>query len=245
MLKRIFFTITVLFVLHPVYAQVNHDIMLGFLQIKDQHNLGMVFNGIHVMYRYGALWKIGNHEIAYQPKLGLGAVFTHGMSGFQALTIAPVNATWTISIYEQNGRSIRAGTNLAADYSYQLYPFLHNGHLFWATETGISGVVQYSRKWESRHVAVCLKNSLFGFTSHTQKHDPHFFSLQAKDWVAKAHEKMKFGSYDTYNHTTISFEYVPDIAQKHSFLYEFDYFGSFYGMKFFRINHNLIWRIAR
>ena len=236
-IKTIFF----IFLLNTLNAQVkhSHDILHGFLQIKDQHNLGMVFSGVQTEYRYGAQWKINNHEILYQPRLGFGFVFNRGMLGFQLPKIVPVNTTWTRQFYEKNGHTLKAGTNFVADYSFHGYPFLQGGHLFWSTEIGVSGIVQYIRK----RFAIYVQNSLFGLTSHTQDFHPYFFSIKVGDWVAKAHENMKFGSYNTYNSTTVSFEFVPNISKKRSFLYEFDYFGSFYGMKFFRISHNLIWRI--
>jgi hypothetical protein len=246
---KIFFTLGILFLiiipLNPLYGQVkqSHEIVLGNLQLKDQHNLGMVFNGIQLEYRYGLLWKINKHEILYQPKVGFGFVFSRGMAALQLPKIAPINVTWTIRFYEQNRHTIKGGANLITDYSYQWYPYLHGGRLFWMSEIGISPVIRYNYQWKSKSIGVYVQNSLFGFTSHTQKYDPYWQPIM-KNWIVEPHKNMRFGSYNTYNHTTISFEFVPNIEKKHSILYEFDYFGSFYGMKFSLINHNLIWRIA-
>jgi hypothetical protein len=54
-------------IISPLHGQVkqSHDVVLGFLQLKDEFNLGMVFNGAQMEYRYGLQWKINNHEITY------------------------------------------------------------------------------------------------------------------------------------------------------------------------------------
>jgi hypothetical protein len=230
----------------PLNAQIkhSHEVVFGNLQIKEQRNSGMVFNGIQLEYRYGVLWKINKHEMLYQPKLGLGIGFNRGMIGLQLPKIAPINVTWLARCYEQNGHTIKAGANLITDYSYQLYPDLHIGSLFFASEIGISPVFRYNYQWSKRRFGIYLQNSLFGFTSHTQEYDSYWFSLKAREWFVEPHKNLKFGSFDKYNHTTVSFEFVPNIEKKHSILYELDYFGSYYGMKFSRLNHNLIWRIA-
>jgi hypothetical protein len=164
--------------------------------------------------------------------------------GLQLPKIAPINLTWTMRCYEKNGHTIKVGANLITDYNYQLYPDLQMGYLFYASEIGISPVFRYNYQWNNRRIGVYLQNSLFGFASHTQKYDSYWFSLKAREWFVEPHKNLKFGSCDKYNHTTISFHFVPNIDKKHSILYEFDYFGTYYGMKFSRLNHNLIWRIG-
>jgi hypothetical protein len=204
----------------------------------------MVFTGAQVEYRYGLLWKINGHEMLYQPELGFGAVSKRGML-LAHVNIAPVNVTWTMPFYRRDGHSIRGGANFMMDYSYQLYSELHDGPVFWNTEIGLSPVIQYSYQRDKRRINAGLQNSLLGFTSRRQGiDDPYKFLFTWKDFVVYPHQDMKFGSLNTYNHTKLSMEFTPDISRKHSFRYEFDYFGSFYGYRFERIYHNLIWRIS-
>jgi len=230
---------------HPLYSQIthSHSIVLGFLQLKDQSNLGMVFDGGQLEYRYGLQWKINEHEIIYQPKLGAGVGFNHELEAAQ-IHIAPVNATWTMPFYEQNGHTIRGGTNFATDYNYQVYIDFHSTNLFWTNEIGFSPIIRYSYQWDSKRINANLQNSLFGFTSHCQGYDSHFRSTYPRDFFVKPHEELRFGSFNDYNHTTVSLEFVPNISKIHSFVYEFDYLGFFNGMQFHRINHNLLWRMS-
>jgi hypothetical protein len=88
-------------------------------------------------------WEANDHEILYQPKLGFGVGFNHGLTAAQ-IHITPVNVTWTMLFYEQNGHTIRGGTNFVADYNYQAYINFHSTNLFWTNEIGFSPVIRYS-----------------------------------------------------------------------------------------------------
>ena len=235
---------------NPLYSQVKqtHDVVVGFLQLKDGLNLGMVFNGFQLEYRYGIEWKINSHKIYYQPRFGAGYVFKRGvmeqvMDDVQ-IHIAPVNVTWTTLVYEKNRHTIRGGLNFITDYNYQFYDDLHDSPLFWTAEIGFSPVIQYNYQWKNKRIGIRLQNSLVGFTSHFQEYDPYFWTFTWQDFFVKPHENLKFGSFNNYNHTNISLEFVPNTSKKHSFMYEFDYLGFYYGNKFSRMSHNLIWRLS-
>ncbi len=126
---RLFFTVGILFSImishNPLYAKAklskakqSHEIVLGSLQLKERFNLGMVFSGVQLEYRYGLQWEFDKHNIRYQPKLGAGVAFNRGMLGVQ-IHFAPVNVAWTLPLYEKNGHTIKAGTNLMTDYNYR------------------------------------------------------------------------------------------------------------------------------
>ena len=237
-------------IISPLHCQLRqtHDMVVGFLQLKDGLNLGMVFDGFQLEYRYGVLWKMKKHEIYYQPRFGAGYVFQKGvlkqvMDDVQ-LHIAPINVTWTMSFYNKNRHVINGGVNFITDYNYQDYNDLHDALLFWNTEIGFSPVIRYGYQWNDKRISIGLQNSLFGFTSHFQGYDPYFWQKTWKDVFVKPHKDLRFGSFNNYNHTNISLEFVPNTVKKHSILYEFDYLGLYYGNKLGRISHNLIWRIS-
>jgi hypothetical protein len=243
--KHIFVILWFTIITSTNYAQVkqSHEIVLGFLQLKDGLNLGMVFNGAQLEYRYGVQWDIKNHEVRYQPRLGAGVGFNREMMNAQ-IHIAPVNVNWTMPVYEQNVHILKVGANFITDYNYQSYYLLHDAPLFWTTEIGFSPAIQYNFQRNNKRINICLQNSLIGFTSHRQGYDPYFWMFTAKDFLVKPHTDLKFGSFNNYNHTIVSFEFFPNTSKKHLFGYEFDYLGFYYGNKFQRINQNLIWKIA-
>jgi len=244
-LKSVIILFWLLIVLNPIYGQAkqSHTIAPGFLQLKEQSNLGMVFSGGQLEYRYGLMWLIQEHEITYQPKLGFGVGFNRGMFGVQ-LKFAPVNVSWTMPFYNQNGHTIKSGANFATDYSWQIYQPLQSGHLFWASEIGVSPIIKYNYQWDDKRFGISIQNSLFGFTSHKQEFDPYWISWEFREFVVTPHENMKFGSFNNYNHTNLSMEFIPNINKRHAFVYEFDYFSLFYGVQFKRLNHNLMWRMT-
>jgi hypothetical protein len=211
--------------------------------MKDEFNVGKVFDGIQLEYRYGILWKIGESELLYQPKIALGAAFNRGITGYQ-IGFVPANVSWVMPFYNEKGHTFKAGANFAANYNYQMYPDLQGGHLFWMSEIGLSPRLEYNYEWNKKRIGVYMQNSLLGFVSHTQNNEPYFYSFKASDFFIRPHEDMKFGSFNNYNHTNISLEFTPEITKTHSFLFEFDYIGSFYGLQFERLNYNLVWRMS-
>ncbi|AEF80968.1 hypothetical protein [Leadbettera azotonutricia] len=237
--------VLMMIILNPVYGQIkqSHTIVISFLQMKEQFNLGMVFNGAQLEYLYGITWKIGDSEVQYQPKLSFGAGFNRGMIGYQ-IKISPINASWTMPVLNENGHTLKAGAHYTMDYGYQMYPDLHGGHLFWASEIGFSPIIQYSYQWNQTRIGFSAQNSLLGFVSHTQKNDPYFYSFKASDFFIHPHKDMQFGSFNKYNHTIIAVEYVPNVSKIHSFSYEFDYFETNYGIKYEDLNHSLLWKMS-
>jgi hypothetical protein len=127
----------------PLYSQTkqSHSIILSFLQVKEESNIGMVFNGIQLQYIYGIAWKIGDSELTYQPGLTFGIAWSHEMTGYK-IGISPVNISYEISIFQNTEHTLKAGANLAGNYYYQMYPDLHGGHLFWASEIGLSPILK-------------------------------------------------------------------------------------------------------
>ncbi|MCL2128990.1 MAG: hypothetical protein FWH35_01380 [Treponema sp.] len=256
-LKCTFLLFWLSIVINPIHSQVkqSHSIVLGFLQLKEEANLGMVFNGIHLEYRYGLTWTIHDHEITYQPKIGAGIALkrepggpstpdTHEIMKAIKFHIAPINVSWTMPFFEKNGHSIRGGANFIMHYNYQKYDDIHDGPLFWNAEIGFSPIINYGYQWNNKRIKLGLQNSLFGFTSHRQGYDPYIWLPTWKDYILDPHKNLKFGSFNEYNHTNVSLEFVPNIFKIHSIVYEFDYLGYFKGIKFQQINHNFIWRMS-
>jgi hypothetical protein len=138
---------------------------------------------------------------------------------------------------------LKTGVNFAGNYNYQMYPDLHGGHLFWASEIGLSPTLNYQYQFNNSRLVCSFQNSLLGLVSHTEKNEPYFYSFKASDFFIHPHENMKFGSFNNYDHTKLSIEFIPHIDKIHSFLYEFDYLGIWYNTKFEQLKHNLIWRM--
>ncbi len=64
-------------------------------------------------------------------------------------------------------------------------------------------------QWNNKGINLTLQNSLLGFTSHRQGYDPYFWCFTWRDFVVNPNKNMKFGSFNNYNHTTVSLEFIP------------------------------------
>jgi len=227
----------------PLLSQNKNEINLsaGFIQIKDDFNQGMVFNGTQINFQYRHLWDLSVVELTYNPKIALGIAFNRGMIAVN-INFVPVDISCLKTIYESNRHSVKAGLNFATNYSYQSYPDLQNAHLFWFGEIGFSPEIQYKYQWDGRGVKISLQNSVLGFVSRNTSNDPYFYSLKFSDFIVRPHKHMKFGSFDKYNHTKFRIEYLPDVSKTNSFGFCLEYIEAYFNIHFQSLNYSLQWR---
>jgi hypothetical protein len=216
LLKRFLFCFSLLIVCN-ISAQEKNSIFLnaGFLQLKDDFNQGMVFNGPQINIQYQRHWDFSTLELSYKPKIALGVPFSRGMMAVN-INLVPINVSCLKTIFEIDKHRVKAGLNFATNYNYQSYPYLQNPHLFWFGKIGLSPCFEYQYKWNTSSIKMSLQNSILGFVSHTTRNDPYFYSFKFTDFLIRPHENMKFGSFDKYDHTCLEIEYTPNIAKPHS-----------------------------
>ncbi|MDR2084620.1 MAG: hypothetical protein LBP67_06470 [Bacteroidales bacterium] len=237
--------IVLLFVSIKGLAQNGNEFSIasGFLQLKEEFNQGMVFDGVQFDFQYKKSWSFSKFEISYQPEVAIGVSFDRKMTAVN-FDLSPVNVTFVATVFERNAHELKVGGNFATNYNYQAYPDLHSGHLFWFTEIGLSPQIEYSYKWKNQLVNVLFTNSLLGFVSRPEKNDPYFYSLKFVDFIKFAHQDLKFGSFDKYNHTQISITYIPNISGKHSFALGADYEDVYFGVRFQKLIYYLRWKFS-
>jgi len=228
---------------YEAFPQSKNKIALstGFLQIKDDFNQGMVFDGAQINFQYQHSWKFSSVELLYKPKVALGIPFDKGIMAVN-INFVPVDVSCLKPAYNSELHLIKIGLNFATNYSYQSYPDLHAGRLFWFGEIGFSPVVEYQHRWSESVIGINLQNSLFGFVSRPKDYNPYFYSLKFADFFTNPHEDMRFGSFDKYNHTNLQIEYVPNRSEANSFAFGMEYIGAYYGMRFQSLNYYLQWK---
>ena len=246
MIKKILFISAVIFhtlLSNEVYSQSRNRIAIstGFLQIKDDFNQGMVFGGAMINSQYQRSWNFSSIELQYKPKITLGAPLDKGIVAIH-INFAPVDISCLRSVYNTEQHLVKAGLNFATNYSYQLYPDLHAGRMFWFGEIGFSPVIQYTYQWSKSIIGINLQNSLFGFVSRPTDYNPYFYSLKFTDFFTNPHKNMQFGSFDNYNHTNLQIEYIPNTLKANSFAFGIEYISAHYGTHFQTLNYYLQWR---
>ncbi len=214
---------------------------VGFLQLKDELNQGMVYHGPQIGFHYHRSWFLKKWELLYKPGIAVGVPYNRGMIAAN-INFKPIDFSGIKSVYQKNNHDFRFGLSFATNYSYQVYPEQHSAQLFWYGEIGIAPCIEYSYQWNQRKIKVSLQNSIAGFVSRTEEVSPYFYSFKFLDFFTQPNQNMRFGSFDKYNHTNISIEYIPNISKKHSFAVGMDYIDSYFNAHFQSLNYYLQWK---
>ena len=226
------------------FAQYNKNeisVYAGFLQIKDELNQSMVYNGPKIGFHYQRNWFLEKWELRYKPKIAYGGLFNRGMYG-ENFNFVPVDFSGIRTLYQKDEHKIGLGLNFVTNYTYQFYGDQIGAHLFWYSEIGIAPCVEYTYQWNHSKIKIFLQNSIVGFVSHTENLNHYFYSLTFSDFVVKPHQQMKFGSFDKYNHTNTSVEYIPNVSKKHSVALGIEYMDYYHNKRFQSLNYYLQWK---
>jgi len=225
----------------------NHFISLNaqFIQMKDEFNYGLVFNGLNLGVRYSFMKTSDRNTLLYAPDLAFGANFKKGIG--IPLFFRPINLFFGFNINKSNIKPLSIGPYIATNYHWQIYPELQSGRMFWFTSLETGPEVMFTIPSKSKLFKIKVSNSLAGWTSRPEPStETTFYSLKFTDFFRNAHSNMKFGSFELFNHTNFEIEMV-NPEKKLSLAYEFEYFGYYQAPKYFFMLHsiNLKWKIGK
>ena len=251
--SRLLILIVLLFFLSESVAQnalkhSNHSIILKtqFFQIKEGFNYGLVFNGLNVCGRYTFEKSFNNSMLSYAPGLSFGANYNRGIGMSWGLT--PVDLFYGVDINKNASQGLFLGPYVSTIYSWQLYPELQSGHMFWFTSFELGPRLIGRFPILNKKVNFRLSSSVAGFNAHSKPvTETYYYALAFSDFVGNAHEQMEFGTLNVYNHTNLEVELVNNTPKRLSLAYEFEYFGYFRDIKFELLAHslNLKWKIGK
>ena len=245
-LKTLFITLCAFTLLsNNCLAQHKNDISVyvGFLQLKEELNQSMVYNGPQIGLHYQRNIYFEKWELRYKPKIALSVPFNRGMYAAN-INFVPVDFSGIVPVYKNEKHNLKVGLNVATNYSYQAYPEQSSAYLFWHGEIGIAPCVEYDYQWNNSRFKIFLQNSVAGFVSRTKEVTPYFYSFKFADFFTQPHKNMKFGGFDKYNHTNATVEYSPNISKGHSFALGVEYIDSYFDNRFQFLNYYLQWEKA-
>ena len=240
-INKIFICLCLMFLFDNVcLAQHKNNISVdaGLLQLKDELNQSMVYNGPQLGFRYGRNWFFENWELRYNPKVAFGTPFNRSMIAAN-IRFVPIDFS-AMKPISQTG--FRVGLNFSADYNFQAYPHQLAAFLFWHGAIGISPRVEYVFQWEQSRIKLSAQNSLAGFVSRTEYISHYFHSFKLSVFFVKPHQNMQFGSFDKYVHFNGSIEYTPNVNRNHSFAFGLEYIDSYFSNRFQSLNYYLRWK---
>ncbi len=196
---------------------------IGFLQIKESENYGLVFRGPSL--DAGMNWTFPHKDNAwfYEFKLMVGAPIAKDIIGLN-YSFKPIEAAyvWKIPVKKFG---LKIGPALKMEYNQQMYPDLQSGYYFWLTQysAGVSAFATVNLK--NSLIKVRVFNNLCGFVSRGETwEDPYFFTDQFSDVVSDMHSEFSFVSLGTFNNTFFEIQYRRNAASRLAYSYVFDYF---------------------
>jgi hypothetical protein len=231
-----------------VLINKNHALSLNtqFIQIKDEFNYGLVFNGLNLGVRYSFVKTSDRNILSYTPDIAFGANFKKGIG--IAILFKPINLFYGFNIKQSNIKSLTIGPYIATNYQWLSFPELQSGNMFWLTSLETGPKVMLTIPFNDKLFNIKVSNSIAGWTSRpAPATETTFYSHKFTDFPRNAHSNLKFGSFGLFNHTDFEIEMVSTKEKKLSLAYEFEYFGYYHEPKYFFLIHsiNLKWKIGK
>jgi len=177
------------------------NIKTQFLQIKDQANYGLVFNGPHLLFDYEFLRQSEKSTIKLESGLGFGAAFGRGIASIN-FSLKPIHLSyfWPIKLGTDN--ILWFGAYGSFNYRFHLYPELHSGHSYWFSLFDFGPTLLYEAEIINKKFKFEIASSSFGFISRPVfEPEPYFYDLQFTDVVNKLNSNLSFGSTNKFSHT--------------------------------------------
>ena len=196
---------------------------IGFLQIKESANFGLVFKG--PSFDLGMNWRYPKREnlLFYEYKLGAAALFAKRIAGIN-INVKPVELAWAWKIPTQKFR-LNIGPSLKMEYNLQYYPDLQSGYHYWLTNYNLGIWADASVNIGRSLLGIKFCNSLVGFVSRGEIYDEvYFFDNNFDDVMKHLHSHFEFASFDRFNNTSFEINYRQSPASRLVIGYVFDYY---------------------
>ena len=217
-----------------------------FIQIKDDFNYGLVYNGLNLAVEYSFTRSAFNKTFMYSPALGFGPTFNKGVGLFWYFK--PIDVFYGFKINSSDTRPFSLGAYFAIDHKWQQYPYLQGGHLFWFSSIEIGPKFSYQFPVKKSRLIISFSNSIAGWNSRpVPSTETYYYSFSFSDFFTSAYSNIKFGSFNLFNHTRLKVEFLRQEDNRLSFAYEFEYYAYFEDpeVKFMSHSLNLIWKLGK
>jgi hypothetical protein len=203
----------------------NHQVVVSFLQIKDEMNYGLVFRGPGLGFTYSSERQNDRLLIDYQARISMSVVMTRDILA-PSFNLVPVRFGTLFNTGPM--KHFLIGPYLVAEYNYELYPDLQSGYSFWFTHFSMGAAATGWFSFGKHRIDLSLFTTVFGFTSRQPVYDdPYFYDLSFSDVIKDLHQDLQFGSWGKYNQTEFEIRWKPDKHSRMAFAYLLQYYGYF------------------
>ncbi len=226
--------------LFPVLSQEvsflnNSRISLGFRQIKESANIGLVFRGPDLRYEFHWDKPVSRGTISYENNLGFGVLYARHMTALD-FYVKPIEFTY---LYEKtDDRKFAFGPSVKFEYFYDYYPELQSGFDYWFTNFSVGLKAEQQMKIADSRLTVGLQVFLVGLVSRQPEYrDPYFYELGFGKALKHLHSDMHFGSPANFNSTEFEVKWTPSDESRFTFIYSLEYAGYYDGPGVTYLNH--------
>ncbi len=226
---------------HHKGIERSFTITAGIAQIKEPSNIGLVFTGAAIGTKIDIYQNINSLSWHYAPALSLGIAFSHNMPGY-AIDFAPLQGFCDFSLIHSDRHLFLIGLGSSLTYHWQMYPSLHNSHLFAEAEIPVNLRLTYDLNVPIGTFHLHIANSIFGFSSHIANNSPYYYSLSFADFVVTPLKQLHFGSFGKYNHTNLNINWTHRKASAHRFGITIDYLQITSQKTFRHLSYALSWQ---
>jgi hypothetical protein len=197
---------------------------MGYEQVKDKANHGLVFKGQAYTYNLRQEIQSENLIFYYDTQLGASYMKTRNLRGV-ALHFQPISLT-LLRRFEVNEATIDLGGAAKFDYNLQFYPDLQLGESYWLTDFMLGLKAQTSLPFKQSKINLKFYNSLLGLVSRNpREHNPYFYDLQFVHIVSDVNQDFRFRSLGSFDNTELELNIEPWMQSKWSFSYYLIYYS--------------------
>lgn len=213
----------------------------GLNQLKERENLGMVFSGPGIGLSYSLTLTEGKLTAYYRPELSFATGFSHGITGYE-IGFKPIDAAFVVKVLDTDRHTVGVGCSTGLSYHWQMYPYLHNSHLFAQAEVPLCLVVRYAFGFKGNMLTLDFENSIFGWAGQLPKHDPYAYSLSFSEFAVQPLRSLRFGSYGSNVASRLSVVWNMERMPGHAFGLGFSYRSIGKAEKHQKLTFSLIWQ---
>jgi hypothetical protein len=212
----------------PVVAQDssrprNTFVSVGYLQIKESPNYGLVFRGPSIDFGMNWNFSHGSNTWYYEYKLGAAFPFSKGIAGL-IVNLKPIEMAYTFKLPVKKF-GLKLGPALKMEYNIESYPDLQSGYYFWITNYNLGLSVLADLKIKNAIFRLRFLNSVAGFISRGDIYDdPYFFTAEFSEVMSDIHSNFTFATFGDFNNTFLELRYQKSSASRLAYAYVLDYF---------------------
>ncbi|MDE5544202.1 MAG: hypothetical protein K2I83_02175, partial [Bacteroidales bacterium] len=210
-------------------------------QFKDAYNHGLVFTGPMLDFGFGITPTEGDFKWFYQAGLSAGVAFSRQMPAY-AIGFMPLYGGADYLLHFHNTHRLRLRLAVSMAFHWQMYPFLHNPHLFYQTEIPLWFGINYAFHSPYGVFEAEAAFSVFGFHASTSGNEPYFYRLDFHEFVGKPLQELRFGFPNRYIHVLGAILYRPTALPQHAFGISVEYIGFTHTRRYQNLSYSLSWK---